>query len=288
MAWESSNVTPQIAVERGWVTWDVYLSNWGRTDSGDLNALLFPNPASQATIPSINGVAIGPYSDFDRVKIQFNPNIDIPTSSLDIFLNLTTQKLLSIESPITYPLGGPISVVADIDASIGDSPGETFIADDGLNTVTGFDFAGVGVAPRLHLTFFLQNAVIQPLRRYPKNFSGVLSLTAGTTLRRVLPILGRKQGRITFNNAGPDTATLRIGLIGPRDRVNDRQLEQTLTNLTIVSGATESFTFGGDIHDTQFLSVWSTVAVGETSVMYFNMEFTDVPGGGCTCINVMV
>lgn len=284
MTWENSNITPQTAVERGWQTWDVYLTNWARLGGGDTNSLQFPFPLSQAIIPSINGVGIGPYSDMDRVKIQFNPNVEVPGGSFPAVLNEANEKFLSIEAPIIYPLSGPIVVVADIEALVGDLPGETFIADDGSNTVTSFDFANLSTAPRLHLVFYLQASIVQPLRRYPKNFSGVLSFGGASVFQKALPIMGRKQGRVTFNSIGPDTASIRLGLIGPRDRTNNRMIEKTLTTLSVGINQTASFTFGGDNHDTQFLSVWAA-ADGGTAAVYYNMEFTDVPGGGCTCIS---
>lgn len=285
MAWLNSTVTPQMAIERGWVTWDVYLSNWALASTGqDANSLQFPSPATQASIPSINGVMIGPYSDFDRVKIQFNPNIPVTEGSFAVPLNFINEKLLSVESPITYPLGAPITVNYDINASIGDSPNATFIADDGSNTVTQFNFAGPSIAPILHLVFFLQNTVVQPLRRYPKNFAEVIGCAAGTFFQRAIPIMGRKQGRLMFNNSGTDVVTVRVGLIGPRDRINDRTFETTLTTIVVNPNGTESFTFGGDIHESQFISIWTTCAPGDSTILYCNFEFTDIPGGGCTCI----
>lgn len=284
MAWENSNITPQVAVERAWQTWDVYLTNWARNLAADTNSFEFPFPASQAIIPSINGAMIGPYSDFDRVKVRFTPNVEVPSGSFPLFLNEATEKLLSIESPITYGLSGPITLVADIDATIGDLAGDTFIADDGANTATAFSFGSLAISPRLHVTFFLQASGVQPLRRYPKNFSGVLSITGATpTFVRAFPIMGRKQGRLTFNSIGTDPVVIRLGLIGPRDRTNNRSIEKTLTTLNINANSTASFTFGSDIHDSQFLSVWTSAAAGSAAVFY-NMEFTDAPGGGCTCI----
>jgi len=282
MAWLSSVLNPQLAIERGWTTWDVYLSNWGVTSVGDVNSTLFPSPATQASIPSINGVAIGPFSDIDRVKIQFTPNIEVTQGSIVPNLNFVNEKLCSVESPITYPLGGPITVAADVNAQTTGTG--LFLADDGSATATSYGFGGVGNAAVLHLVFFLQAAVVQPLRRYPYNNAGVLSATAGTALMRVLPIMGRKQARLTFNNAGPNSVTVRIGLIGPSDRVNIRALETTLTTLTVANNAIESFTFGGDIHDTQYLSIWTTVAALESAALFYNFEWTDLPGGGCTCI----
>jgi hypothetical protein len=278
MAWVSSNVTPQMAIERGWATWDVFLSNWGVTSVGDDNSTLFPNPATQASIPSINGVMIGPYSDIDRVKIRFNPNLPVPTTQVVLTYNTINERLCSVESPITYPLGGPITVVADENAQ---TPATgNFIADDGAGTATSYGFGGVGNPALLHLVFFLTNSVIQPLRRYPYNIAGVLSATAGTALKRVLPIMGRKQARVTFNNIGPNSVTVRIGLIGPNDRTNLRALENTLTSIVVPVNGIESYTFGSSIHDTQYLSIWTTCAGGESAALYYNFEWTDIPGGG--------
>jgi hypothetical protein len=278
MAWVSSNVTPQMAIERGWATWDVFLSNWGVASGVDVNSLLFPNPASQASIPSINGVMIGPYSDIDRVRIRFNPNLPVPSSQVIVFYNTTNERVCSVESPITYPLGGPITIVADENAQT--TPTGNFIADDGAGTATSYGFGGVGNAALLHLVFFLSNTVIQPLRRYPYINAGALSASAGTALARVLPIMGRKQARLVFNNIGPNSVTVRIGLIGPNDRVNLRALENTLTSFAVPVNGIESYTFGSSIHDTQYLSIWTTCAGGESAALFYNFEWTDIPGGG--------
>jgi hypothetical protein len=279
MAWVSSNVTPQMAIERGWATWDVFLSNWNVTSIVDPNIQLFPNPATQASVPSINGVMIGPYSDIDRVKIRFNANLPVPDTQVIVLYNTLNERLCSVESPITYPLGGPISIVADENTQVPATG--NFIADDGAGTATSYGIPnGVGNGALLHLVFFLSNSVIQPLRRYPYNIAGVLSATAGTALKRVLPIMGRKQARVTFNNIGPNAVTVRIGLIGPNDRVNLRAYENTLTSIAVPVNGTESFTFGACIHDTQYLSIWTTCAGGESAALYYNFEWTDVPGGG--------
>ncbi len=288
MVWLNAQIAPQLAVERGWQTWNVFLTNWGintGVSGNDINSLLFPNPASQITIPSISAVSIGPQSQIDRCFIGYTPNLDVSSfSTVSGSYNITNQILLSVESPITYGLSAPITVAFDADISTVAS----YIPDNGSGTPILFNEVGVAaaqVSPLLHLVFYFQATGFVPTRRYP--FVRGISFSAAPSTERlqtILPIYGRKQGNVTIRNTSADTIGFRIGLITPPTSTTGVMFERTLATFTgIPLNGVESFVFGSDITDATYMTLYVTATGPATGTGDFRVELTDVPGGGCSC-----
>lgn len=287
MAWLNTPIAPQLAVERGWTSWNLFVGNWGLAagvPGNDVNSLLFPNPASQAIIPSIAGVAIGPLSDIDRCFIGYNPNLEVGTigGSAGNY-NITDQTLLSVDSPITYPQSGVISV--NYDARIRSLA--SFIPDNGTGVAQAFNFdtGNPGIAPTLHLVFYLQQTIIPQLGRYPTVRSAAFAgVAAGAeSLVQAIPVFGRKQANITVRNTSANAISLRVGLVTPPAN-SGVMIERTLQSITgIPLNGVEAFTFGADLHNATYLTFWVNPAGPAVGAGDIFVELTDTPGGGCTC-----
>ena len=274
MAWLNSTFPPQAAIERGLATWDLYLSNWALTGAAaDINSEQFPNPATQAVLPSVFGVSIGPFSDVDRCRIQYNPTLAIttgasPVSTLDLF----TQKFLDLGNPITYPLPGPLVVLRDLTYDIPDN----FIANNGSASVTPFDFVGAGaagLAPRLHLVFHLAPPTNLVTGRHPRidRLITVAQTANGSRLERVIPCQNRR--RITFQAlGGSGTVTLRVGAIFPS---TGTPVERTLSTFAgVTAGAVVSATYN-NLAGMQFITVWQQTTADVGSVEFSVEQFDD-------------
>lgn len=277
MAWLNNKISPQIAIERGWNTWEVFLSNWNLELAVpiDLNSLLFPNPAPQAAIPSAFSVAIGPNSTVDRCWLQYNPNIDVDTGTVfPTSYNVYKEKLLSIRSPINYPVPGNLTVRADFRCNAV----EDFVADDGAGTLVPFEWnkvgVGPGVPPLLHLVFYLQPPSLIPTSRYP--FVEGVTGAAGAgdkTLAAAFPCYGRRTINVV-TQCTSGTPTVRIGLLSLGSTNESRFREYTQATLGPMAVNDIESTVIHPASNNSFLTLWVDGSSGAGSA-YFQFEMVD-------------
>lgn len=277
MAWINNRVNPQIAIERGWNVWEVFLSNWnvaGTIPPIDVNSLLFPNPAQQAAIPSSFAVAIGPNSTVDRCWLEYNPNIDVNTGPIiPGEFNYYRQKLLAIDSPVWYPVPGNLSIHADYNCNAGDD----FIVDDGAGTLGLFEWEkgkdSPAIGPLLHLIFYLQPPALIPTQRYPQaeTCSG-LARAGATKLVRLIPCYGRKTiNVVTRCFAG--TPTVRIGLL-TLSTGGVQMVEYTQATVGPMAVNDVESTLITPVANASFLSLWVDGTAGAGAAT-FNVEMID-------------
>lgn len=278
MAWINSTIDPQKAIERGWSTWDCYLSNWNMSNSQtDTNSLLFPNPATQAIIPSIYGVSIGPYSDVDTCRIQYNINLDITTGPSPISeLDILDEKLLTVGSPINYPLPAPLFVRYDLNKLTGAS----FVANDGSSTLTSYGFGVNGSpSPRLHLVFHLQPPNTLPLLRWPRAYAYLtpaLAPTGTETLQICFPCFGRRTININAR-CGQGTVGVRVGLVSPpaAQVTAGFEAERTAASFPgMTAGTTASATLS-PVVNASWLTLWTRSTGPGNGGVSFNIEMRD-------------
>lgn len=274
MAWITGEITPAVARERGWVTWDVVLTNWSFFGgAADTNSRLFPTNAAQLIIPSAFGVAIGGSSDIDRCRIQFNVNTGLQNiiSNFCTF-DSRTQKYLSVGSPIIYPLSGPLTIFADC----GEDTNSTFVADDGSSTATALNTNANIIAPALHLSFFLQQSAVLPLDRNPGYSAAGGTTTNAFQLFKIIPIMGRRQGRIMIHQI-TNSADYRFGLIsstGSGGGTNIEAIVQTAGGIPANDVQTFVFT---NLANAMYLTIWAETkdGGGGGSTFEWVSEFTD-------------
>lgn len=133
--------------------------------------------------------------------------------------------------------------------------------------------------------FYLQNATIIPTRRYPFNTNFEITADVGSeVLQRILPVYGRKQANFTVVNTSANDIAVRIGMIAPPGITGGTMYERTLATFTgITTNSVQSFTFGSDMTNATYLTLYVTATGPAAGTGYATIELTDVPGGGCTC-----
>lgn len=218
MSFINSTFSLQDAVNFGFDTWDLYISNWGNTISGLANTVVFPAPG-QKGMPTIAGVAIGPQSEVDRCFVAYDLQKEIPEQ-----ISWDRLRRLSVEAPLMYPQQGTQVKVDDGNPSTGNSTlviyprggddylsdssngympwttfGQTYNAINGSNQQLSYSLNATTVrrpSALLHLVVYLKPPLHgAPTKRVPwrRRFQ-YSALTSTADMRMIVaPAFGRKR-----------------------------------------------------------------------------------------------
>lgn len=218
MAWLNSGFTIDDAISRGFSTWDLLISDWGRIASLDPTSFSFP-AVGQKGMPTVQGIAIGDQSEVDRCFVAYDIEKMIPGN-----ITWDIAHRLSVGSPLMFPQPGSRSPVANgspLNPLTGESnlviypTGTASIINNGGVSPTlfgatylkkdGSSHAFPAINPLLHLVFYLKPPTVgAPSKRAP--WSLIDSTTSGAidgeTLIAAIPTFGRKRVIIDYRAVG--------------------------------------------------------------------------------------
>ncbi len=279
MAWINSQFSMQDAVSRGFQTWDLLISDWGRLASVDPYSFSFPK-VGEPGLPTVYGVAIGNQSQIDRCFVAYDIEKLIQgTITWDVAHRLSVGSPLMfpqlgtkdiVQTPVTPPIDpaqGASTVViyptgtAAISSNGGVSPtlfAATYRKFDG--TVAAFP----AVSPLLHLVFYLKPPTIGPVpKRAPMALAGSTTPTAAEHLF-VIPTFGRKTLTVDLSFIkGGATADFRIATIS--NATNLFEVPRA-ADTGVASGVAKHYQIDSAFSD--FLMVYYTPSAGAGTLLY--------------------
>lgn len=256
-----SQITPQEAQGRGHALYDLYLSNWGNaTDfigGVDNESLLFPNRTGGLTarfeFPSVEAIAIGPWSKVDLVGVAFTTNPQNPfqpPGQGSGTVGVGRPFIQRIDGPITFNVSSPLRMATDPLVPQPVQLDGLRQYDNTINPVGGgaainFGRAMNAVSPifidtLLHLQLFFSTPGPILAKRPPFVASRVLAPGGGglaEAIQLVVPVMGRAGATVHYRSlAGTfdarTTGSLAAGVVGGQ---SEFQMLPTIGGLTTVA-----------------------------------------------------